>query len=229
MNTIDDMRQRLTVLLPQSIEILDDSARQGRYLRCPLRVSSRHDDEGDGGAIGHVEDDVIMLLVLGLFEVARIAKEFLAIAAEAERARHAKMQQQATARFGPIQRQPDVLAAPAGQPAGGARRRDPRGKAGQRGGRGSAGRQRSPKRHWGSHRRPPEERQDRRVPRGLRRRRLHRDRPPALDRTRARPAQDEAFRLRLDRALLHRDLGARRVRRGRHPPRVGEAGGVVRG
>ena len=27
MNTIDDMRQRLTVLLPQSIEILDDSAR----------------------------------------------------------------------------------------------------------------------------------------------------------------------------------------------------------
>ena len=78
-------------------------------------------------------------------------------------------------------------------------------------------------------RRRAEERQDRRDPGDDRRRRVHRHRPFALDRARRRQDQDEAERLRLDRALFDRDLGAgpvrRRRRHRRHLPPGGDRGG----
>ena len=80
------------------------------------------------------------------------------------------------------------------------------------------------------------QRQDRRGHRDAGRRRVHRHRPHARLRAVRRPDRDEAVRLHQDRALLDRDLGARRVRRrrrhrrrlppGRHRRRPGLHGGA---
>ena len=72
---------------------------------------------------------------------------------------------------------------------------------------------------------PPEERQDRRGVRTAGGRRLHRDRPCAGHRSRARPDQAETIRLCRGSAEFDRDLGARPVRRRRCRRRNLPAGG----
>ena len=73
------------------------------------------------------------------------------------------------------------------------------------------------------------QRQDRRDAGDGRRRRVHRHRPFALDRAGRRQDQDEAERLRVDRALFDRDLGAGPVRRRRRHRRHLSPGGDRRG